>query len=130
VNSYLQVGERDKALLIFLREIVGIPQNEMDILRSIPSWSSRVAAAHTIPREEASVDSTILKPERFSHMETPTLLLLGGDSPSFFRAAIETLEKSILNSRIAIMSGQRHAAMDTAAELFLRKVIGFLTEKR
>jgi hypothetical protein len=31
----------------------------MDILRSIPSWSSRVAAAHTIPREEASVDSYI-----------------------------------------------------------------------
>ncbi len=130
MNSCLGVGEREKALLIFLQEIVGIPQNEIDMLRSSASWSSRVAAAHTIPREEASVDSYIFKPERFSHMETPTLLLLGGDSPSFFRAAIETLKKSILNSRIAIMSGQQHAAMDIAPELFLRKVIGFLTEKR
>ncbi len=130
MNSCLGVGEREKALLIFLQEIVGIPQNEIDMLRSSASWSSRVAAAHTIPREEASVDSYIFKPERFSHMETPTLLLLGGDSPSFFRAAIETLKKSILNSRIAIMSGQQHAAMDIAPELFLRKVIGLLTEKR
>jgi pimeloyl-ACP methyl ester carboxylesterase len=130
MKSYLQVGEPEKALLIFLREIVGIPQNEIDMLRSMPSWSNRVAAAHTIPREEASVDSYIFKPERFSRMETPTLLLLGGESPSFFRAAIEILKKSILNSRIAIMSGQRHAAMDTAPELFLRKVIGFLTEKK
>jgi len=130
MNSYLHVGERDKALIIFLQEIVGIPQDEINILRCLPSWSYRVAAAHTLPREEASVDSYILKPQRFSHMETPTLLLLGGDSPSFFRAAIEALKKSILNSRIAIMPGQRHAAMDTAPELFLSEVIGFLTEKK
>ena len=129
MNSYLNVGEREKALLIFLREIVGIPQDEMDILRSLPSWSSRLASAHTIPREEASLGPYTLKPERFSRMKTPTLLLLGGDSPPFFRAAIETLKKAIPNSRIAIIPGQRHAAMDTAPELFLHEVVGFLTEK-
>jgi len=130
MNSYLQVGESDKALLIFLQEIVRIPQNEINILRCLPSWSSRVATAHTLPREEASVKSYILNPQRFSHMETPTLLLLGGDSPSSFRAAIEALKKFILNSRIAIMPGQRHAAMDTAPGLFSSEVIGFLTEKK
>ena len=130
MNSYLHVGEREKALLIFLQEIAEIPQNEINMLRSLPSWSSRIASAHTITREEASVNSYILKPQRFSHMGTPTLLLLGGDSPLFYRAAIETLKKSILNSRIAIMPGQRHAAMDTAPELFLSKVIGFLNEKK
>jgi pimeloyl-ACP methyl ester carboxylesterase len=130
MNSYLRIGEQEKALLIFLQEIVGIPQNEINILRSIPSWSSRVSAAHTIPREEASVNSYILDPQRFSRMATPTLLLLGGDSPSFYKAAIETLKKSILHSRIAMMPGQRHAAMDIAPDLFLREVIGFLTEKK
>lgn len=130
MNSYLEVGEPEKTLLIFLQEIVGIPQNEIDLLRSSSSWHSRVAAAHTIPREQTSVDSYIFEPERFSHMETRTLLLLGGESPSFFKAAIEILKKSIPNTRIAVMSGQQHAAMDTAPELFLRKVIGFLTEKR
>ena len=128
INSHLRVGKREKAFLIFLREIAGIPQNEIDILRSLPSWSSRVAAAHTIPREEESVASYILNPQRFFRMETPTLLLLGGDSPPFYRAAIETLKKSILNSRIALMPGQRHAAMDTAPEMFLGEVTGFLTE--
>jgi pimeloyl-ACP methyl ester carboxylesterase len=126
MSSYLHVGEQEKALLIFLQEIVGIPQNEINILRSIPSWSSRVSAAHTIPREEASVNSYILDPQRFSHMATPTLLLLGGDSPSFYRGAIETLKRSIPHSRIVMMPGQRHAAMDTGPELFLREVIGFL----
>jgi pimeloyl-ACP methyl ester carboxylesterase len=130
MNSSLHVGEREEALIIFLQEIVGIPQNEINMLRSLPSWSSRVAAAHTITREEASVVSYVLKPQRFIDMETPTLLLLGGDSPPFYRAAIETLKKSILNSRIAVMPGQRHAAMDTAPQLFLSEVIGFLTEKK
>ncbi|MFH1083397.1 MAG: alpha/beta hydrolase, partial [Pseudomonadota bacterium] len=65
---------------------------------------------------------------RFSNRETPTLLLLGGDSPPFFRAAIEALKRSVPNSRIAVMPGQRHAAMDTAPKLFLGEVIGFLTE--
>jgi pimeloyl-ACP methyl ester carboxylesterase len=129
VKSCLHDGQREKALLTFLKEIVGIPQNEIDMLRSHPNWSSRIATAHTIPREEESVRSYIFKPQRFSHMHTPTLLLLGGDSPPLFKAAIETLKKYILNSRLVIMPGQQHAATDTAPELFLNEVIGFLIEK-
>jgi hypothetical protein len=56
------------------------------------------------------------------------LLLLGGDSPSFFRAAIEILGRSISKSRIAMMPEQKHAAMDTAPELFLKEIIGFLQQ--
>jgi pimeloyl-ACP methyl ester carboxylesterase len=130
MNSYLCTGEREKALLFFLREIVGIPQNEIDLLRSLPGWSSRLGVAHTIPREEASVVSYLLNPHRFSRMETPTLLLLGGDSPSFFRAALETLKEFLPNSRIARMPGQQHAAMETAPKLFLDEVIGFLIGKK
>ncbi len=130
INASLHVGEGEKALLIFLREIVEIPTSEMNMLRSMPGWPLRVATARTIPREEGSVDSYIFNPERFSHMEIPTLLLRGGESPPFYSAAIETLKRSLPHSRIAMMPGQRHAAMDTAPELFLREVIEFLTEKR
>ena len=130
MNACLQSGEREKALLIFLQEIAGIPKNEMNMLRSLPSWSSRVATAHTIAREEASVCSYIFEPQRFSRMSAPTLLLLGGDSPPFYRIAIETLRKSIPNSRIAVVPEQRHAAMETAPDLFLGEVIRFLTEEK
>ncbi len=129
VDLSLRLGDREKALITFLREIVGIPETEIAKFRSLPSWPSRVAAAHAIPREEASVDSYVFEPQRFSHLDMPTLLLLGGESPSFYRAAVETLNKSIPHSRVAVMPDQRHAAMDTAPELFLREVIGFLTEK-
>jgi pimeloyl-ACP methyl ester carboxylesterase len=130
MNSCLHDGQHEKALLMFLKEIVGIPQNEINMLRSLPNWSSRIATAHTIPREEESVRSYIFKPQRFSHMDTPTLLLLGSDSPPLFKAAIDTLKESILNSRVVMLPGQQHAAMDTASELFLSEVIGFLIEKK
>ncbi len=129
MNNYLQAGEREKALLIFLQEIARVPRDEMDMLRSLPSWPSRVATVHTIPREEAIVASYLLEPERFSRMKIPTLLLLGEDSPPFYRNAIEVLRRSLLDSRIVVMPGQRHAAMETAPELFSREVIKFLTQK-
>jgi hypothetical protein len=53
--------------------------------------------------------------------------LLGGDSPPMFRQVIEILGGALPNSRIAVLSGQQHVAMDTAPELFLKELIGFLT---
>ncbi len=126
VKEAIREGENEKALLIFLQEIVKVPGHEILILRSLPNWPSRLAAAHTIPREEESVRNYVFKPSRFSKMYTQTLLLLGSDSPPLFQDAIKTLKDSIPNSRVIVMPGQQHAAMDTAPEIFLREVINFL----
>jgi hypothetical protein len=44
-----------------------------------------------------------------------------------FRQVIEILGVALPNSRIAVLSGQQHVAMDTAPELFLKELIRFLT---
>lgn len=129
VKECLREGHREKALLIFLKEIVGIPPHEILVLRSLPNWPLRIATAHTLPREEESVRSYVFQPERFSNMETPTLLLLGSDSPSFFKEATKALHESLPNCKLRILPGQQHAAMDTAPEIFLKEVIEFLMEK-
>jgi pimeloyl-ACP methyl ester carboxylesterase len=56
----------------------------------------------------------------------PTLLLQGGDSPDPFRAAGRALQAALPDSRIAVMPGQRHAAMDTGTDLFLTETLTFL----
>jgi pimeloyl-ACP methyl ester carboxylesterase len=58
----------------------------------------------------------------------PTLLLLGGDSPQFFRSATEALTAILPNSRIVELPGQQHIAMDTAPDIFIREVVMFLAE--
>jgi pimeloyl-ACP methyl ester carboxylesterase len=69
------------------------------------------------------------KPERFKTLNVPTLLLLlGGDSPSFSKAAIEAVNGALPNSRIVVLPGQQHIAMDTAPDLFVREVLAFLAK--
>jgi hypothetical protein len=53
--------------------------------------------------------------------------LLGGDSPPIFRQVIDVVSPALPASRIAVMPGQQHVAMDTAPELFLKEVIAFLS---
>lgn len=126
LQAQLEAGEREAVLETFLREVASLPDKDIEVMRSLPAWQARIAAAHTIPREERAEYG--FDEERFRSMTTPTLLLLGGDSPPLFSEPIRVLEKVLPNVRVATMPGQQHAAIDTGTELFLREVIGFLTE--
>ena len=76
--------------------------------------------------ERISEASAVFDADRFRGLEVPTLLLGGGDSPSAFKAANEALRAALPDARIAVMPGQRHAAMDTGPDLFLAAVLPFL----
>jgi len=54
------------------------------------------------------------------------LLLLGGNSPPFFRAALERVQAAIPSAQLVVLPGQQHVAVDTAPELFARDVLAFL----
>ena len=127
LQAMLDRGDREGVVKTFFREIVHMPPAELDMLQSLPNWPARVAAAHTIPRELRSDDTYRFDPARFAGMRTPTLLLLGGDSPQFFKKAIESVHTALPESRIVVMPGQQHTAINTAPELFLREVLAFLT---
>jgi pimeloyl-ACP methyl ester carboxylesterase len=127
MRADLASGNHDAVVTTFLQEVAGVPAHELQLLRSAPAWQARVAAAHTILREiEALEQSPPFDAHRFAGMATPTLLLLGGDSPAFYRYHITALHAALVNSRIVEMPGQRHVAMNTAPELFVREVLSFL----
>jgi pimeloyl-ACP methyl ester carboxylesterase len=83
-------------------------------------------AADTIPREEQASREYVFDPARFRDLDVPTLYLLGGDSGEPFKAAGEALRGVLPDCRVAVMPGQRHAAMDTATDLFTAQVLSFL----
>jgi pimeloyl-ACP methyl ester carboxylesterase len=105
-----------------------MPASEQAQFKASSAWPARLAAAHTLPRELRSHDQYRPKPDRFKNLSVPTLLMVGGDSPSFFKAAIETLSTTLPNNQVAVLPGQQHVAMDTAPELFTREVLAFLSE--
>lgn len=103
-----------------------MPPHEFERLRAAPAWPVRLAAAHTLPRELKADERYRFDAKRFRTLNIPTSLLLGSDSPPFFRAAVETVDAVLPASRIVILPGQQHIAIDTAPELFVREVVRFL----
>jgi pimeloyl-ACP methyl ester carboxylesterase len=124
----LQAGKRDELVALFMREVAGLPPEQVELLRSLPAWEARIAAADTIPREERANREYAWDPDHFRELRVPTMYLLGGDSPEPFRLASEAVEQALPDCRIVVMPGQRHAAMDTATELFVTEVLSFLDD--
>jgi len=129
MQAQIDAGDRDGAVQTMMREVVQVPDEQLALLRSLPAWEARVAAAHTIPRELHVTNTYRLDPARLAGIRVPTLLLLGGDSPAFFRTSTEALGAALPDARVVVLSGQQHAAMDTAPELFAREVLAFLAEE-
>ena len=126
LHKLLEEGRRDELLGYFMREVAGLPPDQIELLRSLPAWEARLDAADTIPREERASREYVFDAARFHDLDVPTLYLQGGDSSEPFKAAGEALRGALPDCRVAIMPGQRHAAMDTATDLFTAQVLSFL----
>lgn len=127
IQTLLDAGDREEVISIFLREVAGITAAELEMLRAAPSWPGRVAAAHTILREIKAMEGLPrFDAERFKALKTPVLLLLGGDSPPLYGDAIEQIHAALPNSKVVVLPGQQHVAMNTAPDLFVREVLAFL----
>jgi pimeloyl-ACP methyl ester carboxylesterase len=126
LEDLLAAGRREELLALFLAEVAGLPEDQIALMRGLPAWEGRIGAAHTIPREERVNRGYAFDAGRFRAVGVPTLLLSGGDSPPAFRAAADAVSAAVPDGRVIVMPGQRHAAMDTATELFTDEVLGFL----
>src|SRR5918998_1223682 len=128
LEALLEAGDRDGVVATTMREVAGLPPETVEHLRTLPVWQTRVAAAHTIPRELRAVKAYRFDPARFRDLGVPTLLLSGGTSPAALRKAAEAVDGALPDSRIVVMPGQGHAAMDTGTDLFTAEVLHFLTD--
>jgi pimeloyl-ACP methyl ester carboxylesterase len=126
LEALLEAGERDEVVATMLREVAGVPPGAVEYMRSLPAWQARVAAAHTIPRELRAQEAYRFDPERFRDLRVPTLLLIGGESPNTYEEAEKAVAEALLDSRIVVMAGQGHVAMDTGTDLFTAEVLRFL----
>ncbi len=128
VQALLDKGELEAALEVVFREIVEMPEDELAAYRQLPMWKGRIQLAPTIPREVDIYRTYSFNAERFASLQVSTMLLLGGDSPPFARQSIELVDAALPNSRVVILPGEQHIAMDTNPELFVREVLRLLLE--
>jgi pimeloyl-ACP methyl ester carboxylesterase len=125
VDALLADGHREAALELAYREEVGLSDEELEIVRSHPSWPARIAAAHTITREARAFTQVAFDETQASRIDAPTLLLIGSESPVWGPQASQ-VAAALPNARIAVLEGQGHAADLLAPELVARQLLGFL----
>ncbi len=127
-EALMERGDREGIVALFCLDIIGMSQRRFEAVRQARSWPERLASAHTIPREMRASRDYALEPGRFRDLQTPTLLLLGGESPERLRTATESVHAALPNSRLEVLEGQRHLAMYTAPQLFAEVVLRFVFE--
>lgn len=128
MEALLAAGERDELLATFFRDVVRMPEHELDRARRLPAWQGRVAAAHTLLREERASAAYQFDPDRFTALAVPTLMLLGSDSPPFLQSSTEAVAAALPDARVEVLAGQQHVAIDTAPDLVSTLVLDFLAE--
>lgn len=126
IDQHLQAGDRAGALEIFFRGNLGLSDAEIAEMRERPSWPSRVALAHTLARELRERRRYRFDEGRFKDYAIPTLLVLGGESPARHAKVAARLQSALAGSRLAVLAGHGHIAIDAGPDLFAATVIDFL----
>ena len=130
LDALLAEGNRDAVVETIFREVVLMPEAEITALRAQPAWPKRVAAAPTIVRELRAIPQVPFDPGHAARIAVPTLLLTGSDSDDPFAADLATVAAALPDARIGVLDGQRHVADILAPELFARRLLAFLGERR
>ncbi|GAC1549339.1 MAG: hypothetical protein NVS4B8_29440 [Herpetosiphon sp.] len=126
LEEMLAQGDYEGVYVTFMRDVVRNPPEAIEVMRTKPSWSARVASAPLIVRDMVAVAAYKLNAGQFAKLTVPTLLLMGSETTGQNAGGIEILAKTLPNSRVMKLPGQQHLAMFTAPELFGQEVLKFL----
>jgi pimeloyl-ACP methyl ester carboxylesterase len=128
VEALVAAGDRDGALATFMREVVGMPDDELAAFRANPIWPRRAAAVHTTIRELRAEVEPEAGLDVLGAVRQPVLQILGGASATPFAAATAALAARLPNGRTTVIAGARHAAHHTHAAEFVAAVEAFLAD--
>jgi pimeloyl-ACP methyl ester carboxylesterase len=128
LDALVAAGDEDGALQTFLREGPRAPESDIQDLRSHgTAWQRLLAMARTVPYDARIVRDFDTDLRRLIDMRTPTLMLIGEDSPPRTRRGSEAIARALPDVRIEALPGQGHHAQFLAPEMFADAVDRFLT---
>jgi pimeloyl-ACP methyl ester carboxylesterase len=114
-------GQRDEALSRFMLTQAGVSDDELAVMRASSAWPGRLAAAHTIPRELRAIrvgeGGELPAPPPLG---LPVLVIVGSDGGGMRDQMLQmygAMAKQIPSARVVSLTGQRHAAHQTAPNL-------------
>jgi pimeloyl-ACP methyl ester carboxylesterase len=127
LDTMLISNDREGLLTTVMTEFAGFGPEELAQFKASPLWKPRVQAAHTIPREVRAERDYFPDPAAFASVSTPTLCLLGSESPRWSRLGADAVAALIRNHEIRVLAGHGHVATMTAPGVLADEILDFLT---
>jgi pimeloyl-ACP methyl ester carboxylesterase len=112
LKELLVAGRRGDMVELFMTGPVGVPVEYVGSMRNEPFWPSMEALAHTLIYDATIVGDTMsgvpLPKERWAAAGQPTLILDGGDSPSFMHSGTDALAGILPQAERQTLANQSH----------------------
>jgi pimeloyl-ACP methyl ester carboxylesterase len=125
--AYLDRGDSEAALVLFLRDVVGVSDDEVALLRSVPGvWNEIVATAPSVRREAAVLAGRAWDTSNYRVLDMPALYISGALTASPVYVTHQELAEVLPRAANAVLAGQRHIAMATDPQLLARVILDFV----
>ncbi len=122
VCSRVASGKMDEALVTFYRDYVRLPPQVISGIQKGPAWPAEVKAAPALCNELTALSTYRFDPKHFVSLHTPTLFLLGDQSPPFMAASVRSGAAAVPSAKLQMLPGQQHGALVQAPDM-LAKII-------
>jgi pimeloyl-ACP methyl ester carboxylesterase len=119
-------GDRDAVVRQFLLDIAGYDEAAIDELERSPIWELRRQVVATLPRELGAALAHRFDEATLAKLRTPTLLLLGTESPAWAVRSVRAHAEAIPGAETRMLEGQGHGANVAAPELLASELERFL----
>jgi pimeloyl-ACP methyl ester carboxylesterase len=108
LDQLVKAGRRGDAVERFQIKGVGIPEEVVVHMRNAPFRPMLEKTAHTLVYEMRILAEATSQPEFIASLHTPTLIMAGGNSPTFLQSAAQSLAAVLPNGQCRILEGQTH----------------------
>jgi pimeloyl-ACP methyl ester carboxylesterase len=125
----IAAGDLDLALAIGMERFIRLPAPVVAATRSSKAWPHMRGLVTTWTRELEASDALGTDLGAYREFPTPTLLLVGSDSPKYpFLSSIQALQQTLPRVRVSTLHGQSHMAMRLVPALVAQRIAQFVSE--
>jgi pimeloyl-ACP methyl ester carboxylesterase len=116
LNKLIAEGRRSEAVEYFFSDAMLLPPEFLVQMHSSPMWPQLKAVAPTIAYDGLIMGDTMSgNPAtigKWANVSTPTLVMVGGASPSFFHTGTRALADLLPHAQYRTLEGQGHGPAD------------------
>ena len=132
VTELVATGRRGDAVAYFMSDAVGLPAELVERMREMPMWPGLESRAHTLAYDGTLMGDTQagkpLPTTRWAAAVMPALVLSGGASEPWLRAAAEATAELLPGAEHRVLEGLDHSAAVMAPEVLAPVLVEFFAD--